>query len=77
MSKKRTDRDKPANPRNVNRHKQPRLAFHLPQELFDAFNSYMASLAPQPAESAVLRHALEQYLAQAGFWPAPKPSDKN
>jgi hypothetical protein len=60
---------KSRDPRNKSRHKQPRLAFHLPQELYDAFDGYVEALRPKPPESAVLRLALEEFLTRAGAWP--------
>jgi hypothetical protein len=67
MAKRR--KDKPRADKSANRHVQPRLAFHLSQELLDAFDAYITSLEPRPAESAVLRLALEKYLTEKGFWP--------
>jgi hypothetical protein len=64
----------PVNPRNIDRHKQPRLAFHLPQDLYDAFERYVDSLRPKPAEATVLRLAIEELLTQVGFWP-PTPGE--
>jgi hypothetical protein len=82
MAKKQTAKGKgeepERNPRNKDRHVQPRLAFHLPQELYDAFKAHVAGLRPQPNEAAVLRLALEEYLMSKGAWPAtttPAPED--
>jgi hypothetical protein len=77
MAKKKTvqataDREKT---RTSDRHKQPRLAFHLPQEMFDAFNEYVESLEPRPNESAVLRMFLERGLRAVGRWPRAKGDD--
>lgn len=51
------------------RHKTPRKVFHGPQELFDALTAYIEATRPQPTDSAVLRVALEEFLASKGFWP--------
>lgn len=53
----------------VDRHTQPRKAFHAPQELFDALNRYIAGARPAPTDAAVLRTALEEFLEKRGFWP--------
>lgn len=67
--------DPPIDPRAVDRHKSPRLAFHLPQVMADAFARYLESFPdPKPSDSAVLRHALERLLREKGFWPPPAPS---
>jgi len=55
------------------RHKMPRKAFHGPQSLFDALDEYVSVTRPQTSDSAVLREALEEYLAKRGKWPAKKP----
>lgn len=68
MAKNRTN--KPGG-RNQDRHKEPRLAFHLPQPLFDAFKAHVASLEPEATDAAVLRLALERYLTSVGRWPPP------
>jgi hypothetical protein len=60
MAKKKQQKD---------RHAQPRLVFHLSDALLEAFNNYTASLQPKPADSAVLRLALERYLTEVGYWP--------
>ena len=60
---------KSATPRHQDRHKQPRLVFHLPQDLYDVFKAHVGALRPQPNEAAVLRLALEEYLARKGEWP--------
>lgn len=52
----------------VDRHRNPRKAFHAPEELFDALDHYIAETRPQPSESAVLRLALEQFLRSVGYW---------
>jgi hypothetical protein len=51
------------------RHAQPRLVFHLSEALLAAFNEYTSTLQPRPADSAVLRLALERYLTEVGYWP--------
>jgi hypothetical protein len=52
----------------LSRFQQPRLEFHLPQPLLDAFKRYVESLWPRPPEEDVLRRIFEQYLASVGFW---------
>ncbi len=62
--------------RGTDRHKSPRIAFHLPQEMLDAFGRLLASYPdPKPSDSAVLRHALEKLLRERGFWPV-SPADQ-
>jgi hypothetical protein len=61
--------------RGEDRHTMPRLAFHMPQELFDAFKAHVESLEPRPHESEVLRVALRRYLESVGAWP-PKGGAK-
>lgn len=51
------------------KHKDPRLAFHLPDELLAAFNACIASLRPPPTDSAMLRTFVEEALERRGFWP--------
>lgn len=72
----RPSRKKPDSKRSlgVDRHTQPRLAFHMEQQLYDAFKEHVAGLRPRPNESAVLRLALEQYLESVGAWP---PADES
>lgn len=53
----------------VNRHAQPRKAFHAPAGLFAALDGYITDARPQPSEAAVLRLALEQFLEREGRWP--------
>jgi hypothetical protein len=43
----------------------------MPQDLFDALNGYLESLAPRPSESEVLRLALQRDLESVGWWPPP------
>lgn len=52
----------------VDRHAQPRKAFHAPQKLFDALDTYIKRTEPQPTEAAVLRLALERFLQAEGLW---------
>jgi hypothetical protein len=61
--------------RSRDRHKQPRLAFHLPQELLDAFNDYVQSLPGPPSESSILRGFLMTSLRSLGRWPRVKESE--
>jgi Arc/MetJ-type ribon-helix-helix transcriptional regulator len=49
----------------TNRHKQPRIAFHLPEALRDRLNQYRSGTKPTPTESEVCRTALEMFLAQS------------
>ena len=71
--KQRGPRPRPDSKRTlgVDRHTQPRLAFHMPAALFDRFKAHVAALKPRPNESEVLRVALEQYLDAVGAPPAP------
>jgi Arc/MetJ-type ribon-helix-helix transcriptional regulator len=64
MAKKKTGKG-----RNVDRHKQPRVVFHLPQEMSDALDEYIESLEPRPNASEVHRLALAQFLQRVGYWP--------
>lgn len=52
----------------VERHTQPRKAFHAAQKLFDALEEFIASTRPQPSESECFRVALEEFLEKRGFW---------
>ena len=56
------------------RHKQPKLAFHLPDSLYKAFKKHVEGLKPKPNESEVLRTALENYLRDLGALPADTSS---
>jgi len=53
----------------VDRHKDPRKAFHAPAELFAALDRYVSQTKPPPSESAALRTALEEFLTNRGYWP--------
>ena len=51
------------------RHTEPREAFHLPVELQLALEFSAATAEPPAGKSAVVRFALEKYLAQKGSYP--------
>lgn len=53
------------------RHTQPRIAFHYPDDLAKALEDYLASNRPSPSKSEVLRLALEEFLSKRGKWPRP------
>ncbi len=53
----------------VDRHADPRKAFHAPAELFAALEAYREATRPQPSEAECLRTALEEFLRAKGFWP--------
>lgn len=58
----------------VDRHQNPRKAFHAPAALFAALDRYIVDTKPQPTEAAALRLSLEEFLTQRGYWP-PKGSE--
>ncbi len=67
---------RPKNPNSkrslgLDRHVNPREAFHMDPELHDALKQYLASIRPTPDKSATLRAALEDFLEAKGFWPPP------
>lgn len=72
MSKKKPGR-KPSpdskRTQGVDRHTQPRKAFHAAPELFAAMERYILEARPAPSEAAVLRIALEEFLEKRGYWP--------
>ena len=47
----------------------PRESFHLPADLRTALLKFQERREPRPGKSAVLRTALQHYLASQGFWP--------
>lgn len=53
----------------MDRHKDPRKAFHAPAALFAALDRYVNEAKPPPSESAALRTALEEFLVNRGYWP--------
>jgi hypothetical protein len=55
--------------RGVDRHAQPRMVFHLEEELLEAVKDYCAAQTVPPDRSDVARVALRQFLERAGFWP--------
>ena len=63
---------KPGRPRGADRHSQPRLAFHLDQDLLDAIDAYCAAQQVEPGRLGVARVALQQFLEREGFWPTKK-----
>ena len=56
----------------VDRHANPRKAFHGPAKLFDALEAYLKDTRPMPSEAETLRTALEEFLKSRGYWPSPK-----
>ncbi len=74
MAKKKPKPDGQPNPRSKDRHKQPRLTFHLSDSLYGAFKEYVEGLEPKANEASVLRLALERYLTSVGKWP---PQDQS
>jgi hypothetical protein len=52
----------------IERHAQPRKAFHAPPALFAALEKFISSTRPQPSESECMRTALEEFLEKRGFW---------
>jgi hypothetical protein len=54
---------------NRDRHREPREVLHLPRDLRDALVAYVRSVVPQTTKSAVVRLAIEEYLARHGVWP--------
>jgi hypothetical protein len=73
MSKKKADSKRS---QGIDRHTTPRVVFHMPQDLFDAFQEYMSSLEPASTDSAVMRLALQRYLESKGYWPRAKGGSK-
>ena len=51
---------------------QCRLAFHLPQKMYDAFKRYLDGQEIRPNESEILRAALRRWMESVGIWP-PAP----
>lgn len=66
MAKKKPDSKRS---QGVDRHTEPRLAFHLPQSLLTALEQHVAGLSPRPTMKATLVAAIEEYLARRGAWP--------
>lgn len=54
----------------------PRECFHMPPEMHAALLKYVADQELETDKSAVLRLALQRYLADVGYWPpkAPQPN---
>jgi hypothetical protein len=67
--KKKPGRGKP---KAADRHTEPRESFHLPQALLDALLTYVDRTRPETSKSAVIRLALEEFLASKGLY---KPED--
>lgn len=55
--------------KKVDRHANPRKAFHAPPELFGAMQDYIDETRPMPTDTQVLITALEEFLARRGHWP--------
>jgi hypothetical protein len=82
MDSEKKPRGRPKEPdskrsQGVERHTQPRLVFHLPQSLLDAFRAHIESIEPKPNEAEVLRLALRRYLESVGRWPPKPPPSKH
>lgn len=60
----------------VDRHADPRKAFHAPQELLDALERYREATRPQPSEAECFRTALEEFLEKRGHWPVKPAEDR-
>lgn len=72
MAKKKPGRPKEPDSKRqtgVDRHADPRKAFHCSQELLDALERYRDATKPPPSEAGCLRTALEEFLEKRGFWP--------
>lgn len=73
MSKQKRKPGRPPSPDSkralgVDRHTQPRKAFHAPAALFAALARYITETRPAPTEAAALRIAVEEFLEKRGFW---------
>jgi hypothetical protein len=78
MSKKKPGRKQdPDSKRSqgLDRHAEPRLAFHLEQELLDALDAYRSGQRVKPPVSEVLRTALREFLRREGCWPPAEKVD--
>lgn len=78
MAKKKPGRPKKADSKRqtgIDRHADPRKAFHAPQELLDALERYRSETKPPPSEAGCLRTALEEFLAKRGYWPPKTPAN--
>jgi hypothetical protein len=57
----------------VDRHANPRLAFHLDAKLLSALEKHIETLSPRPSMTATLVAAIEEFLTARGCWP-PAPA---
>lgn len=58
-------------PKKTDRHKTPKLQFHIPPDLKAALDRYIDATRPEPTVTAVLRLAVERFLEGEGHWPPP------
>lgn len=61
------DSDPEAVPAQGDRHRNPRVAFHLPQKMLDAVDRYIRDHHAGLPVSAVLRLALGELLVRKGY----------
>ncbi len=45
----------------------------LPDDLVAAMEKMVESHRPETGKTAIIKHALEKYLAEYGYWPIPTP----
>jgi len=72
MSKKRPGRKlDPESKRSqgLDRHAEPRIAFHLEEELLAALELYRSRQRVKPPVSEVMRTALREFLKREECWP--------
>lgn len=72
MAKRKTDSSPKKGGAGINLH--PRLAFHLEQELLDAFDAWRTDTKPNPPISASIREFLREALERRGYWPPKNTS---
>ena len=53
----------------VDRHTMPRVVFHAPEEMVEAFGKYVAGLRPRSSDAAALRYILGTFLQEKGYLP--------
>ena len=74
MSKKKPGRKlDPESKRSqgIDRHAEPRIAFHLEEELLAALELYRTRQRVKPPVSEVVRTALREFLRREECWPIP------
>jgi hypothetical protein len=74
MNEPKRGRGRPKDPHSkrsqgVERHTQPREAFHLSEALAGALTAYCQAQEIPPRRSDVLRVALTEFLKARGHWP--------